>query len=142
MHRPKLQDLQPVFRAVLSPRLRFLGAGFLSLWRCAWLAGEIAAFWFLAIGLYSLVTGQPPPGSDQPIRLGPALATGGFLLIWLAVWTLGGMLAIREWLRVLSGEDLLCLDDESFTRSRRHGPFTCTRRWPLADIHRVFVRAW
>jgi hypothetical protein len=119
---------------------RFLDAGFLSLWLCVWLAGEIAALWFLVTGLYALVTGQPLPGSDQPIRLGPALAIGVFLLIWLAVWTLGGILAIREWLRALSSEDLLCLDGESLTRSRRLGPFTFTRQWSHADIHRVFVQ--
>lgn len=119
---------------------RFAGAAFLSLWLCGWAAGETFALFMLGHGIYSLITGRPALGSDQPLQLGPALAVGCFLAVWLTIWTLGGVMAIRELLRSLWAEDRLILDRDALTRVHRLGPFVFTRRLARSEIRRVFVQ--
>lgn len=119
---------------------RFGSAAFLVLWLCAWAVGEAFALLMIGHGIYSLVTGRPALGSDQPLRLGPALAAGCFLIVWLTIWTVGGIMAIRELLRSWWAEDRLVLDREVLTRSHRLGPFVFTKRLPRDGIRRVFVQ--
>src|SRR5512139_1563513 len=92
---------------LLKPRglLRFVPASFLLVWLCGWVVGEAAAIAFLATGAYCLLTGAPPAPGRDPIPLGPALAVGAFLIAWLAIWTIGGIGAIREVLRLLVARD-------------------------------------
>jgi hypothetical protein len=119
---------------------RFVGAAFLSVWLCGWAAGEAFVLFVLGAGAVALATGQPAMGRDQPAALGPALAVGGFLVVWLAFWTLGGMAAMRELLRLLWAEDHLAACPEGLLLSRRLGPFRSLRRLAKADIRRVFVQ--
>jgi hypothetical protein len=120
---------------------RFVGAGFLSLWLCGWAVGEAFALLLIGNGIDALVTGRPAVGSAEPLRLGPALAAGAFLLVWLTLWTIGGVMAIRELLRTLWAEDCLRLDQDKLTRVHRLGPFVSTKHWPRAEIRRVFVQS-
>jgi hypothetical protein len=119
---------------------RFVGAAFLSVWLCGWAGGEALALFVIGYGICWLVTGRPAFGSDQPLPLGPAVAVGCFLLVWLAFWTLGGIMAIRELLRSVWAEDRLVLDREGLVRAHRLGPFVSTRRLPRSEIRRVFVQ--
>jgi hypothetical protein len=119
---------------------RFFGAPFLSVWLAGWAAGEGFAILMIGHGAYALLTGRPAIGSDHPLQLAPALAVGGFLLFWLTFWTLGGIMALRELLRMLWAYDHLLLDRETLTHIHRLGPFTFTRRFNQADIRRVFLQ--
>lgn len=93
--------------------------------------GEVTALVLLLKGLHSLLTGRP-----SPAMLGVA---GIFLIVWLAFWTFGGVMAIREVLRLLWAEDRLALEYDGLTRTHRLGPFTFTRRLARQEIHRVFT---
>lgn len=119
---------------------RFVEAVFLSVWLCGWAAGEAFALFMIGHGIYSLVTGRPSFGSNKPIQLGAALAVGCFLAVWLTLWTVGGILAIRELLRSLWGEDRLVLNQEFLVRFRRIGPFVFTQRLARNEIRRVFLQ--
>lgn len=119
---------------------RFVGAAFLSVWLCGWAAGEAFVLFVLGAGAVALATGQPVMGRDQPLTLGPALAVGAFLTVWLTFWTLGGIAAMREWLRLVWAEDRLAVSAEGLWLSRRLGPFRSTRRLAGADLRRVFVQ--
>jgi len=85
----------------LELRFRPRGAGrsgsaaFLCLWLCGWAVGETVALFLVGAGIHSLVTGAPMVGGE-PTRLGPALAVGCFLAVWLAPWTIGGLLVIGD----------------------------------------------
>lgn len=109
-------------------------------WLCGWLAGEVFVLVVLIQGLIALVTGQPLPNSSRPLDLGPALAIGGFLLVWLALWTFGGWMAIRELLRRISAEDRILIQPGGLLLIRRLGPFVKTRHLPLADIRRIYIQ--
>lgn len=121
--------------------LRFVEAGFLSLWMCGWAAGEAFALFILGQGLWSLLTGRPLIGSDEPAPMVPSLGVGAFLLTWLTLWTFGGLMAIRELLRSLWAEDRLVLERDALIRIHRLGPFASTRRLARSDIRRVFVQS-
>lgn len=102
-------------REGLEQRFRPWGVGrfgamvFLCVWLCGWAVGETVALFLIGSGIYSLVTGTPTVGGG-PALLGPSLAVGCFLAGWLTLWTIGGVMAIRELLRSVWAEDRLMLD--------------------------------
>lgn len=120
---------------------RFLSAIFLSIWLCGWFAGESFAVFILGHGIWSLLTGSPAIGSGEPARMAPALAVGAFLLVWLTLWTFGGIMSIRELLSLLWAEDRLVLDRNDLVRIHRLGPFTSIRCLARNDIRRVYVQS-
>src|SRR5262245_10804555 len=92
---------------------RFFGAAFLGVWLCGWACGEVFGLGFLLSALVSIVA----PGALE--RLG---ASGSFthaaasamallfMVLWLGFWTLGGILAGREFLRQLWAADRIAWD--------------------------------
>jgi hypothetical protein len=119
---------------------RFPAALFLSLWLCGWAVGEALALFVLGQGIWALLTGRPAIGSDVPVRMGPALGVGAFLLAWLTIWTFGGVMAIQELLHLLWAEDRLVLNRDALLRVRRRGPLTSTRRLARNEVRRVYVQ--
>lgn len=126
-----------IFRPAGASRL--LEAAFLSLWLAAWAAGELGALVVLGLGIASLLTGRPVMGMAEPLRPAPALGVGLFLLVWLALWTLGGVMAIRGLLRSVWAEHRLVLEPDALVRVHRYGPIAFTRRLPRKAIRRVFL---
>jgi hypothetical protein len=98
------------------------------------------ALLFLGDGIWALLTGRPAAGADLPLQMAPALGAGAFLLVWLAIWTVGGVMAIQELFRLVWAEDRLALDRDAMRRVRRRGPFASTRTLARKDIRRVFVQ--
>ncbi|MCG3147803.1 MAG: hypothetical protein PCFJNLEI_01244 [Verrucomicrobiae bacterium] len=117
---------------------RYCSAAFLLVWLCGWVIGEAFALSILIAGLYALLSGNPPPGKDQPLDIGPALAVGGFLLIWLTFWTIGGVAAIRELLRSLWAEDRIDIRPDGLHLTRRLGPFVTRRQLARAEIRQIY----
>ena len=121
---------------------RFGGAVFLSVWLCGWAVGEAFALAVLGGGVYSLVTGRAVMGAERPVEIGPAVGIGCFLLFWLALWTLGGVLAIRQLLHSVWAQDRLAPDREGLVRARRLGPLRFVRRLARTDIQRIYVQSF
>ncbi len=108
---------------------RFFGVGFLCVWLCGWLMGEI----FAGAVLLKLVRDVWVDGLSGP----GALGVGAFLLVWLTFWTFGGFAAIQEVLRSLWAEDVLQVDGGSLHVRRSIGPFR--KHLPIAlDSIRAF----
>src|SRR5690349_10476274 len=82
---------------------RYDGAACLAVWLCGWAAGEAFALGMLGRGAIAVRTATPPDPGRQPLEIGAALAMGAFLLVWLSLWTLGGIAAGSELLRLLWG---------------------------------------
>jgi len=119
--------------------LRFVAAGFLLFWLCGWLAGECFALWFLGNGLVALMSGTPFLSGRSPVQVGPAIAVGSFLLLWLALWTVGGIAAISELLRLVAGEDRLAVEGSGLTVIHRRGPFRSRREFPRDTLQRLYL---
>jgi hypothetical protein len=116
---------------------RYVGASFLAFWLCGWVAGEAFALWILIVGAIALLTGRPPEPGREPLDPGPAVMTGAFLLIWLTIWTFGGIAAIAELLRLLWGDDRITVSSGRLTVSWARGPFRRTREFERDAIRKI-----
>ncbi|MBL9216478.1 MAG: hypothetical protein JNG83_13460 [Opitutaceae bacterium] len=136
----RLEQTMAGWEARLKPRAadRWGGAPFLGVWLVFWVLGEGFALWILIAGGWALVTGQPPGPGRAPLEPAPALLTGGFLLAWLAFWTLGGLLAWHEFLRLTWSEDRLVARSDGLELARRVGPFTRRRFLPRDGLRGFF----
>ncbi len=119
---------------------RFFPAAFLLFWLCGWAVGECVAIGFLAKGVLALMNGTPfDQGQAHPLPLGVALGMGAFLILWLALWTLGGFGAMRELLRLLWSEDRLIASRDGLTLARSLGPFRTRREFPRSELRRIVI---
>lgn len=118
---------------------RFVSAAFLVFWLCGWAVGEGIALWVLAKGILALMNGTPFEEGRAPLELGPALAIGGFLLLWLSLWTLGGVAAIAHVLQLLWSEDRLIAHGGGLTVVRSRGPFRGRRELPRDMLRRIVL---
>jgi hypothetical protein len=118
---------------------RYVGAAFLALWLCGWAAGETFALWMLVKGAIAVLTGTPPDPGRQPLEIGAALAMGGFLLVWLSFWTLGGVAAGAELLRLLWGMDRVLVASGRLTVTWSRGLFRRTRAYERHEVRRVIL---
>jgi hypothetical protein len=119
---------------------RFFGAGFLGLWLLGWLAGEAFAIWMLGAGGWSFLTGQPPAAGREPVTLGVAVAAGLFLIFWLSLWTLGGVAAIWEFLRLLCGKDRIEVAADGVKIDNGYGLFHSEKNLRRAEVRRFYCR--
>jgi hypothetical protein len=113
---------------------RYFSAAFLGVWLCGWLIGEFLALYILIHGGFALLAGKPFGPDQDPLELTAAVAAGAFVLVWLALWTLGGIAAGTELLRELWGEDRLAVTPDGLLVEWRAGPFRRCRAIPRAEI--------
>jgi hypothetical protein len=121
--------------------LRFGPALFLCVWLCGWAVGEAFALSALVV----LVGGALVPGAVPPVKGlsdagAGAILIGTFLALWVTFWTIGGLAAIRELLRLLWASDRLGCDGATLTLVRQTGPFRRRRTWSRDEIQRIHVR--
>lgn len=116
---------------------RFISATFLMFWLCGWAVGEAIVLWVLAKGILALMNGEPFEGGHAALAVGPAMAIGAFLLLWLSLWTVGGLAALGEVLRLLWGEDRLIANAGGLTVVRFRGPFRWKREVPRDVLRNI-----
>lgn len=110
---------------------RFLVAGFLACWLAGWAAGEWFAGGVFLAGLRDLVApglGErwlPHMKNAAPANPWPIL---GFLAVWLAFWTVGGVFAAWQCLRMLLGRDRVSWNHDGVEVEEWAGPFRSVRR--------------
>ena len=95
--------------------------------------------WVLAKGSWALLTSRPPEPGREPLALCVALPLGLFLLFWLAFWTLGGLAAGHELLRLLFARDRIVAGFEGTEAVHGYGLFR-SRRAVRRDAIRRFYR--
>jgi hypothetical protein len=120
---------------------RFFSAAFLAVWLCGWVFGETFAIWMLVKGAIALLTGMPPDPGRAPLQAAPAVLVGVFLLFWLSIWTLGGIAAIGELLRLLWGEDRILVASGRLTVTWLRGLFRSNRSFERDAIRRIVLSA-
>lgn len=123
---------------------RYFGAAFLAVWLAAWVVGEMVALGFLILLLRSAIaaalgTARPIPGGEWIAGAAAGIALL-FLLVWVTLWTVGGIAAITELLRNLAGEDRVSAVPAGVELVRRAGPFRRVRTFDRSGIRRVRLR--
>jgi hypothetical protein len=116
---------------------RFIGVPFLSVWLVGWAVGEFFALWFLGKGALALFTGHLHSGGQIPVAVGVVLA-GLFLVVWLSVWTLGGLAAGCELLRLLFGRDVIVGRHDGLQIQHHYGLFRSVKNVPRDEIRRFY----
>ena len=113
-------------------------------WLAGWAIGEVVALGFL-IMLFRSAVGSAA-GMSWPIPGGEWIAGGAagfvflFLIVWIALWTFGGLAAISHLLRSLAGEDRISVQAARVELVRRAGPFRRVRTFDRSRIRRVRMR--
>jgi len=118
-------------------RGRYVSAVFLAIWLCGWAVGEAFVLWILITGAMALLAGRPPEPGREPLELGPALMVGVFLILWLTMWTIGGIAALAELIRLLWGEDRITVSAGRLTVTWARGPFRNTKAFERDAIRGV-----
>ena len=117
---------------------RFGGVAFLALWLAGWAVGEGFVCWILGRGAWSLLTGQPLGAGQKTLEFTAALPIGLFLVFWLILWTIGGVAAGRELLRLLFGRDILLARHDGLEIKHCCGVFRSQKRLPREEIRRFY----
>jgi hypothetical protein len=132
--------------ASLRPRGwgRYFDAAFLICWLAIWVVGEVVVAFLTCTTIVSLIAatlGLSLP-AFFPKTTDPGVASGFLLfgLVWLTMWTIGGVAAGTHLLRGLAGEDRVSLTPDSLVIMRRAWIFHRTRTIARADIRRVVTR--
>jgi hypothetical protein len=120
---------------------RYLDALFLLVWLLFWVVGEVVAFALVVVMIasgLSAALGRPPwMTSWAPPTDGSVTVFLFFLLLWLTLWTVGGIAAGTQLLRRLGGEDCIDVTPNGVTLTWRAGPIRRRREIPRASIRRV-----
>lgn len=130
----------PAFTLRPTGLSRFFVAAFLSVWLCGWAVGELFALAALVSCVASLLNLDLElpgwSGKNHESHTG-AILISLFLAVWLSFWTLGGVMALRQWLMLLWSREQLVLATDCLVARRWIGPFKRTRRIPKSDITSV-----
>lgn len=120
---------------------RFFPAAFLVLWLCGWVFGECFALYFLAKGALAIANGTPFEEGHSGARLGFTIGAGAFLLFWLTLWTLGGLAAMAEFLRLVWSEDRITASGAGLKLSRSLGPFRFHKEFRRDEVREISTAA-
>ncbi len=102
-------------RIIIPTRRRILLIFFLGFWLCGWVMGEVTVIQHLA--------------SDQALK-----NEGLFLLAWLGAWTMGGIFAILTWLNLISGREVVQLNERAISLSREVLGVGRPKEFDLANV--------
>ena len=138
----------PADSITLRPRgvARYVGVIFLAVWIAGWAIGEGLALAVLSSMMLSLA------GLFRDSRwtefgrsmLGPSAGFGFvfvFMLVWGTLWTVGGIAACWQFLRLAAGSDTAAIVPEGMRLTRRAGPIRRTTLFERAGIRRVRIRS-
>lgn len=95
-----------------------LAAVFLGAWLIGWVMGE-------GFAARQLVFGHDPAG------------TRAFLLLWLAGWTVAGVLAVRHTAWTVAGREEIAVEGRSLSLRWAAGPFGRTRIYDLGHVRNI-----
>jgi hypothetical protein len=104
--------------ATIAVRRNWLAAAFFTVWLGGWAMGEGLVSW-------QLFTGTAPLGARA------------FMGFWLAAWTVGGIMAMRQVAWTVVGREEIAVDGRSLRVSWAAGPFGRTREYEVASIRNV-----
>jgi len=103
----------------IPPKRNWFVIIFLTGWLGGWLIGELFAFGFL-IGVF---------GGKEGNNLGSL-----FILFWLIAWTAGGFFAIRTWLWMIAGIEIISFDNNELTIQKKAAILYPPKIYDLGEV--------
>lgn len=110
-----IADTAEGLRIVMPCRRSWFVICFLTFWLCGWAVAEVMV-------ANQLMMGDGPPDGEL------------FMLAWLGVWTVGGVVAIYAWLWQLMGKEILTARGQTFNIRRDIGGFGFDREYNLVQM--------
>lgn len=119
--RVTISDTVAGLRIVMPCRRSWSVIVFLAFWICGWAVGEVMV-------------------SRQFVQ-GDAPAEGEFfMLAWLGVWTVGGVVAIYAWLWQVMGKEIVTVHGQTFTVRRDMGGLGFDKEYSLVQMRDLRIR--
>jgi hypothetical protein len=118
----------------------FFDLPFLAVWLAFWLVFEVAVIALLGgilAGVIARIFGIELSFASRLAPDGSAPFFLLFLLVWLTLWTVGGIAAGTHFLRSLAGRDVVGVTPAGLEIEWRAGPFRRRRTIAHHDIRRV-----
>ena len=107
--RYQIEDLGMSTQITIPAKKNWLSLIFLAIWLTGWLCGELFALTMLLSSISALLA-ELFGFSIGWIELdseGTGAVIGGFMLVWLAIWTWGGYSAVRSFLWQVAGKEII-----------------------------------
>lgn len=114
-------------------RGRWLLLPFMLVWLAGWAAGEGFALWAAVCAVGSLVgvAAPPPVGWEHGAGVGFTLV---FFVFWLTVWSIGGLAAMAEVVRLLTTTQRLYIEAGQLTRETTTAGVKWSRAWAIDEL--------
>ena len=122
---------------------RYIDVVFLGVWILGWAVGEVVGLALFGGLLAVQVAGVFGTALSFAPRLAPDGSAPFFLLgllVWLTLWTVGGVGALTHFLRSLAGQDRVAVSSTGLEIERRAGPFRRQRTIPHSALRRIRLR--
>lgn len=117
---------------------RFASAAFLAVWLCGWAVGETFALAALLGGIQARffpgLLALPLPALQFGHNDAALAAAGAFLLFWLTFWTLGGLAAGWQLMRLLGGRDRVSFGPDGIRAEQRAFGLAFRCHIPAGDV--------
>jgi hypothetical protein len=119
---------------------RYIEIVFLGIWLTGWLAGEVVmtiVFGGMLAGMIAAAFGVTLSFASRLTPDGSAPFLVLFMLVWLTMWTIGGIAAGTQFLRGLAGRDVVSVSPPGLDIDWRAGPFRRRRTIAHGAIKRL-----
>jgi hypothetical protein len=97
----------------------FSGTAFIGLWLIGWAFGEVSVVYLMIF-----------PAAPEP----PTAFVNVFLLVWLALWSLGGVWALITFLWGIAGKEVIELSSTALKHRKQIPIFSRSRDYAVASI--------
>ncbi len=132
--RTRIEQRPEGLRITVRPQRDWGQFLFLTAWLCGWAAGEVFAAASLARGI---IKGFERGGLGEN---GASVAEMLFMLVFLAFWTLFGVVALSSWVYMLVGAEVIEVDALGLTTWYKHPLLRKRRRYEAARIRNLRAR--
>jgi hypothetical protein len=122
-------DLGDSLRIILPSRKRWITIIPLGFFALIWAVGEFAFLSFAVPALLSLLTTRP-----APVTLADLAFPGVFAVVWLSIWTVGGLTALYTLLWNLAGREVIDVSPLSIRLSQQVPGWGRTKEYLAAHI--------
>jgi hypothetical protein len=119
---------------------RYIEVVFLGIWLTGWLVGEVV----MAIVFGGMLAGMIATAFGVTLSFASRLTPDGsapflmlFAIVWLTMWTIGGIAAGTQFLRGLAGRDVVSVSPNGLEIDWRAGPFRRRRTIAHGAIKRL-----
>jgi hypothetical protein len=119
---------------------RYIEVAFLGIWLTGWLVGEVVmtiVFGGMLAGMIAAAFGITLSFASRLTPDGSAPFLVLFMVVWLTIWTIGGIAAGTQFLRMLAGRDVVSVSPNGLDIDWRAGPFRRRRTIAHGAIKRL-----